>query len=708
MDSRIRITGWADMDDFRCYLAAADMCVQLRTLSRGETSGTVLDCMNYAKPTIINANGSMADLNQETVWMLPDEFTDKELVQALETLYKDASLRHQLGVAARNTIVSQHNPAACAEQYHDAIDGYYRHAEAHVSTLANAIAEQQSGAVNDTELVPLAAAVARNLPPPRRPWQLLVDVSMPMDPSEEYALMPQLKAWLESPPYGCRVEPIYFVEHEGYRYARIFTAHTLGYDTILPDDPIEYWAGDVFIRVGLIAESASLQRKNIHQDMRQHGVALRIFPKAGEILGSECKIRSELAEILAKLDNNNRINYSQRQLFIDISELIRVDTKSGIQRVVRSILHELSNQKYPELRIEAVYAISGHQGYFYARHLFVGGQNEFPLAWSDGSIEFRAGDIFLGLDLNQSVAASNIEFYKKLREYGVRVEFVAYDLLPVLLPEFFVPIAYGLHENWLKVIAQGDGVICISRSVAIELKQWLTDRALLQPGFRIDWFHLGADINASIPSKGKPDSTENFLVKITHCPTFLMVGTLEPRKGHQQVLAAFELLWTKDVQINLVIVGKQGWMVEAFVEKMQKHSEWESHLFWIDSASDEYLEEIYAASDCLIASSEGEGFGLPLIEAAQHKLPIVARDIPVFREVAGDGAFYFSGTRADNLADTIENWLKLYELGDVPSSSRISWLTWKQSTQSLMEKLLNDQGHTPTTEVREPSFYNAD
>ncbi|WP_115760418.1 glycosyltransferase, partial [Escherichia coli] len=89
------------------------------------------------------------------------------------------------------------------------------------------------------------------------------------------------------------------------------------------------------------------------------------------------------------------------------------------------------------------------------------------------------------------------------------------------------------------------------------------------------------------------------------------------------------------------------------------HAERNRRLFWLDGVSDEYLEKIYAASDCLIAASEGEGFGLPLIEAAQHKLPIIARDIPVFREVAGNHALYFSGATPDTLANAVKEWLTL-------------------------------------------------
>ncbi|MDZ7598485.1 MAG: glycosyltransferase [Desulfobacterales bacterium] len=63
-------------------------------------------------------------------------------------------------------------------------------------------------------------------------------------------------------------------------------------------------------------------------------------------------------------------------------------------------------------------------------------------------------------------------------------------------------------------------------------------------------------------------------------------------------------------------------------------------MFWLQGISDEYLEQVYACA-CLVAASLNEGFGLPLIEAARHRVPIIARDIPVFREVAADCAFIF-------------------------------------------------------------------
>jgi len=280
MESHVHITGWADMDKFRCYLSAADVGVQLRTLSRGETSASVLDCMNYAKPTIVNANGSMADLDPETVCLLPEEFTDAELVAALELLYRDPSMRKRIGEAARDTIVALHNPEICAAQYHDAIENYYRYAEGNVSALCQAIV-QRIGLTDDAQLMQLAESVAQNCPAPYRVKQLLVDVSALMESGESSVtvLLSQLKSWLQQPPAGYRVEPVYMDKDGYYRYGRGFAARFLDYDAALPDDPIDCWSEDILVRP-IDHEPILTEQKNVLENMRRHGV---IFHTLSEI-----------------------------------------------------------------------------------------------------------------------------------------------------------------------------------------------------------------------------------------------------------------------------------------------------------------------------------------------------------------------------------------------------------------------------------------
>ena len=146
-------------------------------------------------------------------------------------------------------------------------------------------------------------------------------------------------------------------------------------------------------------------------------------------------------------------------------------------------------------------------------------------------------------------------------------------------------------------------------------------------------------------------------------PTFLMVGTIEPRKGYAEVLEAFDQLWAAGHAMNLVVVGKAGWMVDDTLARFQSHVRLGEDFFWLDAASDECLEDMYQCATCLIAASKGEGFGLPLIEAARHGVPMIVRELPVFREVAGESAYYFGGPESAGLAESVLDWLTLYERG---------------------------------------------
>jgi glycosyltransferase involved in cell wall biosynthesis len=285
---------------------------------------------------------------------------------------------------------------------------------------------------------------------------------------------------------------------------------------------------------------------------------------------------------------------------------------------------------------------------------------------------------------------------------GVDVTFLVYDLLPAQKPEFFPEFASEPHTRWLDAItANADRLICISQAVADELSEWLrlrTTKCHASPP-EITALHLGADISSAGSSVGMPDNADDVLTRVRSAPSFLMVGTIEPRKGHLQTLAAFEELWREGFDVNLVIVGAEGWKpvpqelrrtVPEIVRRLRNHPELGRRLLWLEGISDEYLEKLYSTAACLVAASEGEGFGLPLIEAARHRIPILARDIPVFREVAGKFAGYFSGTAPIDLAQAIKDWLNLYAENRHPRSDKMPWLTWAQCAERLKEILLRN------------------
>ena len=391
----------------------------------------------------------------------------------------------------------------------------------------------------------------------------------------------------------------------------------------------------------------------------------------------------------------NTLPAAPRQLLVDISALVQADYKTGIQRVVRSIVLALVKEPPPGYRIEPVYSEGGNRAYRYARRFSCAMLGAPQLAIEDAPIEARPGDTFLGLDLATNMTTQNQQQLLGLRRKGVSVWFTVYDLLPLLRPDCFPFGAQKYYGDFIDTISLvADGIVTISRAVADETQAWLAGRPnrRLSP-LKLSWFHLGADIDASVPSRGLPDNAERAMEALREAPSLLMVGTLEPRKGQAQALAACELLWAKGVAVNLVIVGKNGWLVDALAERLQDHPQREKRLFWFNGVSDEMLLKLYDHSSALLAASEGEGFGLPLIEAAQKGLPIIARGIPVFREVAGEHAFYFEGGEPEHLAAAIEEWLALHAAGKAPPSKDMPWLTWRQSARQLMDAVLYGRHH---------------
>jgi len=386
---------------------------------------------------------------------------------------------------------------------------------------------------------------------------------------------------------------------------------------------------------------------------------------------------------------------SERQILVDISEIVSSDSRTGIQRVVRSILKEWLLNPPKGYRIEPIYALNrdGYvlSGYRYARKFsrrFMG-LNDIDV--HDELVEHAPGDIYFALDLNHHVPRKLKAYLDRLYRDGVKVMFLVYDILPLQFPHFWPPkfLVHEIHEEWLTIVSNYSGAICISKSVADDLENWFEKKAFKRERpFHIDWFHLGSNIEQSVPTQGLPDDACEILEKLKVHPSFLMVGTLEPRKGHAQVLQAFEALWCEKHPIFLVIVGKEGWMVEELASALRNHKELGKRLFWFEESSDEFLEKIYSVSTSLIAASYGEGFGLPIIEAAQHNLPIIARDIAVFREVAGENAFYFKAMDGMGLSKAILEWLSLYDQEDHPTSTGMTYNDWKTSASDLIKKII--------------------
>lgn len=378
-----------------------------------------------------------------------------------------------------------------------------------------------------------------------------------------------------------------------------------------------------------------------------------------------------------------------RQLLVDVSVLHQGDARTGIQRVVRALWLQLAQAPPSGYMVCPVFATRQH-GYHYAAHEFLAQPAPTPgTGAASQPVQVQSGDLFLGLDLAAHLVHRHQAEVLRWKREGVNLHIVVYDLLPLQHPEWFNPKTTRHFKRWVRWLAvYADNAICISDTVKQDLRAWLgTSFGLPSSAIPASTIVLGADIEASAPSSGQPDKAEVLLTKLRNTPTVLMVGTLEPRKGYDQALAAFELLWQQpDAAPTLVLVGRGGWKTEALQEKLRTHTQVGKRLFWLDDASDEYLVRLYAACSGVLVASRAEGFGLPIIEAGLHGKSVLVRDLPVFREMNMNGVTYFDTETAPGLAAAITQWLPSASVALVkpPTSAFPTWqLAAAQLTQAL-------------------------
>lgn len=254
--------------------------------------------------------------------------------------------------------------------------------------------------------------------------------------------------------------------------------------------------------------------------------------------------------------------------------------------------------------------------------------------WPD-EIDFQRGDVLLLADLPVMPAA--LDMIDRARAAGAYVILLVYDLIPILYPGLCAPHFRGYFKSTIDaVLERVDGVIAISACVARDVQRYVDDAHRgVAPEFRIGWSHLGADF-ADIA-----EWTQHAPTEVGAGPFFLGVGTIEPRKAWNVALDAMERLWAEGVDARLELVGRYGWNAHWLRSRIEGHAEFGKRLVWRDRAGDAELAALYRRATALVYPSVCEGFGLPLIEARHYGAPVIASDIPIFREIAGDAVRYF-------------------------------------------------------------------
>lgn len=317
--------------------------------------------------------------------------------------------------------------------------------------------------------------------------------------------------------------------------------------------------------------------------------------------------------------------------------------KSGIGRVENFFYSQLTTMEQSKFRVIPVEwngstfiisdqtRISSKFKIFFRKHLDTWNPSTNDILFFQDIVIFGARD------------KSKIFYFKGKCKFT----FSIYDILPITHPEWF-------RENFALVFSRyfdlvwtlADLLVVNSDNVKSDIESHIAKKDLSfrknQPLIKKVNLWSVATPNARAKKSRGDDSRDNFRIFANTDPTLLLLSTVEPRKGHKELIDAAKQAWAKGTKFNLLFVGQLGWISDSFKTEFQDFLKNEAgRATWRNSVKDAELEELMNVSDILVSPSLAEGYGLPLAEAMQRGLPVLANGIDTYKELFGGYAIFY-------------------------------------------------------------------
>jgi glycosyltransferase involved in cell wall biosynthesis len=209
-----------------------------------------------------------------------------------------------------------------------------------------------------------------------------------------------------------------------------------------------------------------------------------------------------------------------------------------------------------------------------------------------------------------------------VRQAGVRPIYFVHDLIPLTHPQFCRAGEAERHARRMRtVLSTGAGVIGNSQATLDDLARFAADERLPRPPAVPAWLGTTPIRHAAVAG---PDR-----------PTFVALGTIEARKNHLLLLEIWSRLAARlgAKAPRLLVIGQRGWEADEVFRILDGEEGLRGHVVELNHCSDEELARHLASARALLFPSKAEGYGLPLVEAMSLGVPVIASDLPVFREI---------------------------------------------------------------------------
>ncbi|HEV7524873.1 MAG TPA: glycosyltransferase family 1 protein [Acidimicrobiia bacterium] len=210
-------------------------------------------------------------------------------------------------------------------------------------------------------------------------------------------------------------------------------------------------------------------------------------------------------------------------------------------------------------------------------------------------------------------------------------------------PEAFTAHGIRFHERGLEIAR--------AEATAIIVPSAFTRDELVREGFARARIHCVPLAAARVPTQSTWSAAicDQLHERGVRGRYLLAPGTVEPRKDHATIVAAFERVRAHHPDLLLVVAGASGWLRKSAARELERPG-----VVVLGHVSDAELDLLYRGAEVVVSASVYEGFGLPVLEGLARGRPVVATEIGPHVEVAGGAARLFAPGDVDALTNRIE------------------------------------------------------
>jgi len=261
--------------------------------------------------------------------------------------------------------------------------------------------------------------------------------------------------------------------------------------------------------------------------------------------------------------------------------------------------------------------------------------------------------------------------------------YLVHDLIPITHPEYCRAGEAARHEVRMRTMLRtGHGIVAISAATLEEFTAHAKAMAFPLPATAVA---LLAPAQLPAPAPARP----------MEAPYFVMLGTIEPRKNHWLMLQLWRQLIERlgEAAPRLVIVGQRGWLCDNVMDMLERCELLQGFVFQQAGCSDAELATWLGHSQALLFPTFAEGYGMPLAEALALGVPVIASDLPAFREIAGDIPEYADPLDGRRWAQLVVEYAQPHSEMRRDQCRKMAGLalpTWQahfQQVEALMEQL---------------------